>query len=56
LLRGRDSGIFTLETAQRMLEREAPTHLVEFSGSGHAPMLMDDGQVGAVKDWLARSS
>lgn len=52
LLRGQDSDILTPETAQEMLARKPATRMVEFAGIGHAPMLMDNVQIGAVRDFL----
>ena len=52
LLRGEVSDILSKETAESMCNRPAPTKLVEFAGIGHAPALMDDEQIGIIKDWL----
>lgn len=52
LLRGGDSDILTAETAAEMVTRKPSTKLVEFPGVGHAPMLMNDAQIGAVRSWL----
>jgi pimeloyl-ACP methyl ester carboxylesterase len=52
ILRGRESDILTAETATEMVARKPGTRLVEFEGVGHAPMLMDEGQIRAVRDWL----
>ena len=53
MLRGALSDLLTAETAAEMIARKADTKLVEFEGVGHAPMLMDEAQIGAVRDWLA---
>jgi pimeloyl-ACP methyl ester carboxylesterase len=52
VLRGALSQILTRETADEMLTRKPATTLVEFAGVGHAPMLMADDQIAAVRDWL----
>lgn len=52
LLRGAKSDILTAETAAEMVARKPGTRLVEFAGVGHAPMLMDEGQIAAVRQWL----
>lgn len=52
LLRGTESDIFLPETAREMLSRGPAAELIEFPGVGHAPMLMDEAQITAVRDWL----
>jgi pimeloyl-ACP methyl ester carboxylesterase len=52
VLRGALSDLLTAETAAEMIMRKAGTKLVEFEGVGHAPMLMDGAQIGAVREWL----
>ncbi|MBK8209525.1 MAG: alpha/beta hydrolase [Rhodospirillales bacterium] len=52
ILRGALSEILTRETADEMVARKPGTTLIEFQGVGHAPMLMADDQVTAVRDWL----
>jgi pimeloyl-ACP methyl ester carboxylesterase len=52
VLRGTDSDILTAETAREMLGRKPGTALAEFAGVGHAPMLMDNAQIAAVREWL----
>jgi pimeloyl-ACP methyl ester carboxylesterase len=52
LLRGALSDVLTPETAAEMVGRKPATRLVEFSGIGHAPMLMDDAQIRIVAQWL----
>jgi pimeloyl-ACP methyl ester carboxylesterase len=53
LLRGGLSDILTAETATEMVTRKPSTRLVTFEGVGHAPMLMDAGQIAVVREWLA---
>ncbi|GJL84041.1 MAG: alpha/beta hydrolase [marine bacterium B5-7] len=52
ILRGADSDILSHDVATSMLERNARTDLVEFQGIGHAPMLMEDGQINTIDEWL----
>lgn len=55
LLRGADSDLLLRETAEAMTRRGPKAKLVEFQGMGHAPMLMCDEQVEAVRDFLLES-
>lgn len=55
LLRGADSDLLLRETAEAMTQRGPKAKLVEFQGMGHAPMLMCDQQVEAVRDFLLES-
>lgn len=52
ILRGSLSEILTRETADDMVARKPGTTLIEFAGVGHAPMLMAEDQITAVRDWL----
>jgi pimeloyl-ACP methyl ester carboxylesterase len=52
LVRGAQSDLLTKDTAQQMTARGPKAKLVEFEGVGHAPMLMDEAQIGPVKDFL----
>lgn len=52
LLRGSESDILSAETAAEMVEKKPGTTLVEFAGVGHAPMLTNAEQIGAVRNWL----
>ena len=52
LLRGAESDLLLRKTALEMTQRGPRAKLVEFAGTGHAPMLMNDEQVGAVRDFL----
>lgn len=53
VLRGADSDLLRREDALAMTRRGPGAELVEFDGVGHAPALMDEGQIVAVRDWLA---
>ncbi len=52
VVRGQDSDLLPRETARQMTERGPKAALVEISGCGHAPALMADDQITAVRDWL----
>jgi len=52
VLRGSQSDLLTAATAKRMQDRSPPTDVVEIAGVGHAPALLDDHQIGIVRDWL----
>lgn len=52
LLRGQDSDLLDAETAQSMTERGPLASMLEFPGVGHAPTLVADDQVAAIRDFL----
>ncbi len=52
LLRGEQSDLLTPQTAEHMTQRGPKARLVTFSGVGHAPTLVADGQVAVVRDFL----
>jgi pimeloyl-ACP methyl ester carboxylesterase len=52
LIRGKDSDLISVETAQQMQVRGPKAKLVEFAGVGHAPMLVQSDQTQAVEDFL----
>lgn len=52
VLRGADSDLLLKETAAEMTRRGPKAKLVEFAGVGHAPMLMDAGQIKVVRQFL----
>lgn len=52
ILRGAESDILTHEVAQEMCAKHPDATLVEFEGIGHAPTLMEDGQIKIITDWL----
>jgi pimeloyl-ACP methyl ester carboxylesterase len=52
LLRGANSDLLTAESAQEMTRRGPKARLVEIQGVGHAPMLLDAGQVAPVREFL----
>lgn len=52
LLRGEFSDFLSHEMAQEMLERNPHATLIEFKNCGHAPALMNEEQVLAIRTWL----
>ena len=52
VLRGADSGLLLPETAAEMTRRGPRAERVEIAGCGHAPALMEAGQIALVRDWL----
>ena len=54
LLRGVHSDVLLKETAEEMTQRGPKAELVEFEEVGHAPMLMCEEQVSAVREFLLR--
>ncbi len=53
VLRGVTSKALLPEVAQEMTQRGPKAELVEIAETGHAPHLMNDEQVGIIRDWLA---
>ena len=53
-LRGADSDLLLPATAEEMTKRGPKGELVIVSGAGHAPALMEPGQIAIVRDWLAK--
>lgn len=52
VLRGSDSDLLSLATAEEMLRRGPKVKVVEVQGVGHAPALMADNQINVIKNWL----
>ncbi len=52
VLRGASSDVLLAETAARMRQCGPRADLVEFAGIGHAPTLMAQDQIAAVRNWL----
>ncbi len=53
LIRGAESDLLLKDTALEMTRRGPKADLVEIEGIGHAPALMDQGQIERVRTWLA---
>jgi len=56
LLRGADSDLITVATAEAMAQRGPRAQRVEFAGVGHAPTLVADDQVAAVQAFLEEAA
>ncbi|HEY1505280.1 MAG TPA: alpha/beta hydrolase [Stellaceae bacterium] len=52
VLRGAQSDILPKDAAEAMTQRGPRARLVEFAGIGHAPALMADDQIAAIRDFL----
>ena len=52
LLRGAQSDLLSVQTAQEMGQRGPRARLVEFADVGHAPTLVNAGQIQVVADFL----
>jgi pimeloyl-ACP methyl ester carboxylesterase len=52
LLRGKLSDVLSAETAREMTRRGPKAKLVEFEGVGHAPALLDEGQIAVIRDFI----
>ena len=52
LLRGAESDLLSADTALAMTQRGPRARLVEWAGVGHAPTLVQDEQVHAVREFL----
>jgi pimeloyl-ACP methyl ester carboxylesterase len=52
LLRGAQSDVLPKDTALAMTRRGPKPSLIEFGGVGHAPMLMAEDQIAAVREFL----
>jgi pimeloyl-ACP methyl ester carboxylesterase len=52
LMRGAVSDLLTRDTTQQMTQRGPRAKLIEVPGVGHAPTLMDEAQIGPVREFL----
>jgi pimeloyl-ACP methyl ester carboxylesterase len=55
VLRGEQSDLLTRETAKKMSERGPKATVVEIAGVGHAPTLIHQEQIRAVREFLLGS-
>jgi pimeloyl-ACP methyl ester carboxylesterase len=53
VLRGENSDVLSHEAAEEMTRRGPRATVVEFAGIGHAPQLLSEDQIGAVRDFLS---
>lgn len=56
VIRGEHSDLLDRATHAAMAGRGPRAHLAEIPGVGHAPMFMDDAQIGVVRDFLSQLS
>ena len=56
VVRGAESDLLTRETAQAMTQRGPRPELVEVPGVGHAPMFMDEAQIGIARRFFLADS
>jgi pimeloyl-ACP methyl ester carboxylesterase len=54
VLRGEHSDLLPHETAEEMRRRRPQAEVLQIAGCGHAPALLDEGQIGMVREWLLR--
>ncbi len=54
LVRGQTSDVLPAETAEEMRRRGPKADFIELEGIGHAPTLMSESQIAAVRDWLLK--
>lgn len=52
VVRGTESDVLSAETASQMKIRGAKARIIEFPGIGHSPMLLDEQQIRAVRDFI----
>ena len=52
VLRGQTSDLLTHETAEKMKQSRPNVELIEFPNIGHAPALMEQGQINTILSWL----
>lgn len=52
VLRGAQSDLLTVETAQAMTQRGPRARVIEIADVGHAPVLMDEAQIQIVRDFF----
>ena len=52
VIRGVESDVLDVETTKQMQVRGPKAEVIELQGVGHAPILLDEQQIGIVKDFL----
>jgi pimeloyl-ACP methyl ester carboxylesterase len=55
VLRGATSDVLTASTAKEMQKRGPKAKVIECAGAGHAPGLVTEDQIAAIRDWLAQT-
>jgi pimeloyl-ACP methyl ester carboxylesterase len=56
VLRGANSDVLTAATAKEMQKRGPKTKVIDCVGAGHAPGLVTEDQIAAIRDWLAQTA
>ena len=56
VIRGAESDVLDVKTTAEMQKRGPKTEVVELQGVGHAPILLDEEQIGIVKDFIFKSN
>ncbi len=54
IVRGRNSDVLPTDILSKMLQKGAFVEYVEVENTGHAPSLMDERQIGVIKNWLQK--
>jgi pimeloyl-ACP methyl ester carboxylesterase len=56
VLRGANSDVLTAATAKEMQKRGPKAKVIDCAGAGHAPGLVTEDQIAAIRDWLAQTA
>jgi pimeloyl-ACP methyl ester carboxylesterase len=56
VLRGANSDVLTAATAKEMQKRGPKAKVIDCPGAGHAPGLVTEDQIAAIRDWLAQTT
>ena len=56
VLRGVNSDLLTASTAKEMQKRGPKAKVIDCAGAGHAPGLVTEDQIAAIRDWLAQTA
>jgi pimeloyl-ACP methyl ester carboxylesterase len=56
VLRGATSDVLTAATAKEMQKRGPKAKVIDCAGAGHAPGLVSEDQIAAIRDWLAQTA
>ena len=56
VLRGMNSDVLTAATAKEMQKRGPKAKVIDCAGAGHAPGLVTEDQIAAIRDWLAQTA
>ena len=56
MLHGVNSDLLTASTAKEMQKRGPKAKVIDCAGAGHAPGLVTEDQIAAIRDWLAQTA